>query len=113
MRPRTRNLFISPDDRSKPLSKNALSCLLRETILQSHQELDEKHFPSKRVRAQDIRGIAAFFNMWHNKSLSVVLEAASWKKPSVFTNHYLRDVERVDGDTVSLGPIVAGGDVVA
>ena len=113
LRPGTRNLFVSPKDRSKPLSKNALSSLLRETILRSHQELSEDHLPLLKVRAHEIRGIAASLNMWRNKSLSSVLEAASWKTPSVFANHYLRDIERVDGDVFSLGLIVAGGDVVA
>lgn len=110
--PKPRNLFVSPSDRSKPLSKNALSYLLRETILQAHQSLDEDHMRPLRVRAHDIRGIAASLNLWRNRSVSSVLEAASWKTPSVFVNHYLRDVERTDGDTFSLGPIVAAGDIV-
>ena len=112
LRPRPRTLFVSLRDRSKPLSKNALSYLLKETILHSHRELGEDHFPVMRVKAHDIRGVATSLNLWRNKSFSVILDAASWKTPSVFANHYLRDVERVDGDTFSLGPIVAGGGVV-
>ena len=102
---------VSTEDGSRPLSKNALSFLLRETILRSHQQLAGDHFPLLRVRAHEIRGIATSLSMWRNKSLSAVVEAASWEMPSA--NHYLRDVEWVDGDIFSLGPIVVGGDFVA
>ena len=106
-------IFVSTKDGSKPLSKNVLSFLLREMIQQSHQQLARDHFPLLRVQACEIRGIAMSLNMWRNKSLLAVLEAASWKTPSVFANHYLSDVERVDGDIFSLGLIVTWGDVVA
>ena len=73
----------------------------------------EDHFPLLKVWAHEIRGIAVTLSMWRNKSLSAVLEATSWKTPSVFVNHYLRDVKRVDGDFFALGQIVARGDIMA
>ena len=110
--PKPRNLFTSPSDKSRPLSRNALSYLLRETILHAHQSLPEDHLTPLRVRAHDIRGIAASLNLWKNRSVALVLETASWKTPSVFVNHYLKDMERTDGDTFSLGPLVAAGSFV-
>ena len=65
-----------------------------------------------RVRAHDVRRIATSINLWSNKSVEAVLNAASWRTPSVFAKHYLDDVERSDGDTFSLGPIVAAGGIV-
>ena len=109
---RPRNLFVSPADKSRPLSKNALSYLLKETILQAHRSLPENLLMPLRVRAHDIRGIATSLNLWRNKSVESILNAASWRTPSVFAAHYLHDVERSDGATFSLGPIVAAGDIV-
>ncbi|MPC97723.1 hypothetical protein E2C01_093052 [Portunus trituberculatus] len=109
---RPRNLFVSPADKSKPLSKNALAYLLREIILQAHRSLPKNLLMPLRVRAHDIRGIATSLNLWRNKSVEAVLNAASWRTPSVFAKYYLHDVERSDGDTFSLGPIVAAGGIV-
>ena len=110
--PKPRNLFVSPSNTSKPLSKNALSFLLKETILQAHQSFPEELQQPLKVRAHDIRGIATSLNLSRNHSFNSILEAASWKTPSVFANHYLKDLERIEGDTFSLGPVVAAGDIV-
>ncbi|MPC67967.1 hypothetical protein E2C01_062156 [Portunus trituberculatus] len=88
--PKPRNLFVSPSNRSRPLSRNGLSYLL----------------------PHDIRGVATSINLLRNKSVAAILDAASWKTPCVFAKHYLRDVERSEGDMLSLGAIVAAGDVV-
>ncbi|MPC61735.1 hypothetical protein E2C01_055810 [Portunus trituberculatus] len=107
-----RNLFISPSNTAKPLSKNALSFLLKEIILQAHESFPEEFQQPLKIRAHDIRGIATLLNLSRNHSFMAILEAASWKTPSVFANHYLKDLERIDGDTYSLGPIVAADDIV-
>ena len=81
LHPGIRNLFVSTKDGSKSLSNNTLSFILREVILQSHQQLAGDHFPLLRVRTHEIRGIATSLNMWRNKSLYAVLEAASYRCP--------------------------------
>ena len=110
--PKPRHLFVSPSNKSRPLSKNALSYLLRETILHAHQSLHEDHMPPLRVRAHYVCGIATSLNLWRNRSVASVLEAASWKTPSVFVMHYLKHMERSDGVTSFLGPLVAAGSFV-
>ncbi|MPC77830.1 hypothetical protein E2C01_072297 [Portunus trituberculatus] len=107
-----RNFFISPSNTAKPLSKNALSFLLKEIILQAHESFPEELQQPLKVRARDIRRIATSLNLSRNHSFTAILEAASWKTPSVFANHYLKDLERIDGETYYLGPIVAAGDIV-
>ena len=110
--PRPRNLFVSPSNPSRPLSKNALSFLLKETITEAHQSLPEDMLQTLKVKAHDIRGIATSLNLSRNHCFSTILEAASWRTPSVFANHYLKDVERREGDVFSLGPVVAAGDIL-
>lgn len=109
--PRCRNLYVSPS-RSRPFSRNGLSYLLRETILESCCSLYENLMMALQVKAHDIRGVATSLSLLHNKSVAVILDAASWKTPSVFTKHYLRAVEGTEGDMTSLGATVAAGDIV-
>ena len=103
---RPRRLFVSPRCPSHAMSKNGISLLLREVIVQSGTSSEEVTAP----RAHGIRGIAtssAFFKNW---SISSVLEAASWKSNSVFTSFYFRDLQYVFEGVRSLGPFVAAGE---
>ena len=111
---RPRNLFVSTRDTLKPMSKNGLSYLLRQTIVQSHAGLDEQYCDLLKVKAHSIRGVATSFNFWKNRALRDILNAATWKTASVFAKHYFRDIERFSPlDLIySLGPIVAGGGIV-
>ena len=77
--PMVRNIFVYPSDRSKLMSQNALSYLLQETIVQAHQSLEDVHLRPLRFQAHDIWGITASFNLWRNKSVSLILEATAWK----------------------------------
>lgn len=110
---RPRHLFLSVKDLDRHLSKAALSFFLRETIKAAHESLPEQDCTAIKVRAHDIRGIATSVLWWKNKAMSTILDAACWKTQSVFANHYLKDVQRSEGDVFSLGPIVAAGEVVA
>ena len=101
-----RRLFVSPWGPSRALSKNGISFLLREVIVQSGASLKGGAAP----RAHSIRLIAtssAFFKNW---SISSVLEAASWKSNSVFTSFYFRDFQYVFEGVCSLGPFVTAGE---
>ena len=72
---RPRRLFVSPRCPSRAMSKNGISFLLWEVIVQSGASSEDVAAP----RAHSIRGIAtpsAFFRNW---SLRSVLEAASWR----------------------------------
>ena len=103
---RPRRLFVSPCCSSHEMSKNGVSFLLREVIVQSGASSEEVLAP----RAHSIRGIAtssAFFKNW---SLSSVLEVASWKSNSVFTSFYFRGLQYVFERVRSLGPFVAAGE---
>ena len=108
--PRPRSLFVSVRDKTRPLSKNAISFFLRETIQQAIQP--EGAPAPAGVRAHSIRGLATSLNFWKNRSLAAVLEAATWKANTVFVSHYLKDVQRTYEQCHSLGPIVAAGAVV-
>ena len=112
--PRPRNLFLSVKQQTRPLSKNGLSFFLRDVIVSSHRSLSDQYLPLYKVKAHDIRGVATSLNFWKNKSLSSVMQAATWRTASVFARHYLKDLSRFtpQQDLWSLGPFVASGAIL-
>lgn len=109
---RPRNLFVSVRSPNRPMSKAAISFFLRDIIKESHQSFPVELGLLLKVRAHDIRGIAASMLLWKNSSISSILEAACWKTPSVFADYYLKDIQRQEGEVYALGPVVAAGDIV-
>ena len=109
IRPRPRSLFLGCANRLKPISKNAISYLIRETIREAHRSQPEREYHRDEIRAHSIRGIATSLHFMKNKSLSSVLEAATWKGNSIFVSHYLKDVQTTYGHCSALGPIIAVG----
>ena len=103
---RPRWLFLSPRCPSRAMSKNGISYLLQEVIVQSGASSQSEQAP----RAHSIRGIATSSAFFCNWSLRSVLEAAFWRSNSVFTSFYLRDLQFVFDGVHSLGPFVAAGE---
>ena len=103
---RPRHLFVSPRCPSRAMSKNWISYMLREIIVQSGASSGSGQVP----RAHSIRGIATSSAFFRNWSLRSVLEAASWRSNTVFTSFYLRDLSFTSDGIHSLGPFVAAGE---
>ena len=102
---RPRRLFVSPKCPSRAKSKNGISYMLRERIVQSGASSQS----GQATRAHSIRGMATSSAFFQNWSLRSVLEAASWRSNTVFAS-YLRDLSfNLDG-VHSLGPFVAAGE---
>ena len=103
---RPRRLFVSPKCPSRAMSKNGISYMLRELIVQSGGSSQSGQAP----RAHNIRGMANSSALFRNWSLRSILEAASWHSNTVFESFYLRDLSfNLDG-VHSLGPFVAAGE---
>ena len=103
---RPRRLFVSSKYPSRAMSKNGISYMLREVIVQSGASSRSGQVP----RAHSIRGIATSSAFFRNWSLRSVLEAASWRSNTVFTSFYLRDLSFNSVGVHSLGPFVAAGE---
>ena len=103
---RPRRLFVSPRCPFRAMSKNGISFLLREVIVQSGASSEEVATPMG-LSIRSIATSSAFFKNW---SISSVLEAASWKSNTVFTSFYFRDLQYVFEGVRSLGPFVAAGE---
>ena len=88
------------------MSKNGISFLLCEVIVQSGASSEEVAAP----RAHSIPGIATSSTFSKNWLIASVLEASSWKSNTVFTSFYFRDLQYVFEGVRSLGPFVASGE---
>ena len=102
---RPHHLFVSSKCPSRAMSKNGISYMLHEVIVQSGASSQSGQVP----RAHSIRGIATSSAFFRNWSLRSVLEAASWRSNTVFTSFYLRDLSFTSDGVHSLGPFVAAG----
>lgn len=109
---RPRQLFLSVKDPSRPLSKAAISFFLKQLIRSAHENFPEHLGPTLRVKAHDVRAVATSLLWGRNKALSDVMAVAGWRTQSVFANHYLKSVHRIQGGLFSLGPVVAAGSVI-
>ena len=105
---RPRRLFLSSRSPSRAMSKNGISYLLWEVIVQSGASLQGVPAP----RAHSIHGIATSSAFFRNWSLRSVLGAASWRSNAVFTSFYVRDLQFVSEGVHSLGPFVAAGECI-
>ena len=65
-----------------------------------------------RVTAHDVRAFAASWTAFNHVPMEDVLRAASWKNATTFTAFYLRDLCQQQDGLYSLGPLVAGEQVV-
>ena len=106
---RPRRLFVSSKCPSRAMSKNGISYMLREIIVQSGASLQSGQVP----RPHSIRGIATSSAFFRNWSLRSVLEAASWRSNTVFISFYLRDLSFNSDGVHSLGPFVAAGERIS
>ena len=106
---RPRNLFVSPKNPTRPITKNAISFFLREIISDAGALVEEG---GRRPRAHSIRGVGTSITFWRNCSMTKILEAATWKANTVFTSFYLKDVEFTLDNCRSLGPFVSAGQII-
>ena len=95
--------------RLKPLSKNALSFFLRDTISGAGALRAEV---GQALRAHSIRGVSASMAFAKNWSVKQLLKAATWKSNTVFASFYLKDIAFEWDDCRSLGPFVSAGQVI-
>ena len=104
--PRPRQLFVSPKNPNRAISKNAISFFLRQVISQAHESVGDPG-PSVRHRAHSVRGMATSAAFFKNIAIPKILQAANWRSASVFSSFYLKDIQFSSTEGFSLGPFVA------
>ena len=106
---RPSSLFVAPKKPSRPISKNAISFLLRRVIVDAGAiGVLEGPVP----RAHSIRSMATSVAFERNVSLANIISAATWRCQSVFSSFYLREISFRGDEFRSLGPFVVAGNVI-
>ena len=102
-------LFVSPRNRNRPMTKNAISFYLRQVITDSGAVSST----SRPARAHDIRGISTSLHYLTNLSISRVMELVTWKSNRVFALRYLKDMSRTQSRLGRSGALVVAGDPIS
>ena len=109
---RPRNLFVSVQNPSRPMTRGAMSFFLRSVIIEADAINDPAEEGRRSTGPHSIRGVSTSAQFLRNMSVATVLETACWKSSSVFTTFYLKDVQFSSEGVHSLGPFVAAGGFV-
>ena len=83
-----------------------------DLIREAHRLQPDADYPPEDVSAHSIRAVATSLNFMKNRSISKVMEAATWRGKNTFTSFYLRDVGRTYEHCRSLGPIAVGATIL-
>ena len=110
-RPRCERFFVTAGRSKKEIAKTTVSFWLRKTISRAY-ELSGTALPVPAPRARETRGIAPSILFRKNFAVDQVLKAGSWRRHTIFTCHYLRDIAHKSLDTFHLGPVVAAQALV-
>ena len=89
------------------ISANTISGWIRKTICLAYEHSTPEIQQVHRIRAHDVRGMAASWALVKNASIDSILSACSWRSHTTFTSFYLKDLSRIQGDMLKLGPVVA------
>ena len=101
-------LFIAfKKGHSGDITLNTISSWIRKVILVAYEHATPEVKQVCKVKAHDVRGMAASWALVKHASLDSILAACSWKSHSTFTNYYLKDLTKMQGDLYKLGPVVA------
>ena len=65
------------------------------------EELQRLH----KVKAHEVRAMAASWAFFNNVSVEDIMAACSWKSHNTFTSYYLRDLALIQGELLRLGPL--------
>ena len=77
-------------------------------ILRTYGDLTKRNLTFMNIKAHKVRVVATSW-AYHNRiSSEDILQAASWKNHSTFSNFYLRSLAAQEGDLFRLGPFRHG-----
>ena len=108
-------LFVSfKNGFSGDIQRATISSWIKQTVILAYQESDLETQKLSRVKAHDVRSMAASLAFKGGVSLDQILGACFWKSHTTFTNFYLKDVswKSKEGAEYSLGSVVSAQHIV-
>ena len=111
--PSQKKLFISvKENHDKDISKATVSGWLKKAVSIAYAKASPETQRLFKVKAHDVRAISSSWAFFKNVAMENIMQACSWKAHNTFTNFYLRDLSRIQGEMLSLGPIVVAQQTV-
>ena len=79
----------------------------------AHQDLSKADANLLKVKAHDVRALAASWAFHKGVAFEEIMEACHWRSHNTFTNFYLKDLTWTNDQDMSLGPFVAAQNIIS
>ena len=107
-----KKLFVSyKKGYDKEICMNTVSSWIKKTVVKAYEDSTDFDHRVTKVKAHQVRGMAASLALHSNASMEDIMTACSWKSPSTFARFYLKDIALQHQDVSYLGPVVAAGHI--
>ena len=83
-----------------------------ETILECYTNSHTPLLESHKVKAHQVRSMAASLAFHRQASIEPILRAVTWRCHNTFTDFYLKDLYLYSADLIQLGPVVAAESIM-
>jgi DNA-binding transcriptional regulator YdaS (Cro superfamily) len=93
------------------ISPATISSWIKKTVRFAYEDASPEEAAALKVRAHDLRSMAASWNLHSSVRLADILKAAQWRSHNTFTSFYLRDMTLFEEDILRLGPLVTAQSV--
>ena len=97
---------------SKDISKATISQWIKTTVKLAYEQADQELLQLKKVKAHDVRSLAASLAFKGGVPLDDLLVSCYWRSHGTFTNFYLKDICWHNDKVFTLGPIVAAQHII-
>ena len=102
-----KKLFITfKKGHEEDIVKSTLAGWIKKTILLAYEVGSSEVQQVHRVKAHEVRGMAASWAYFQQVPMENILKAGTWKNHNTFTSYYLKDLTRIRGQMLTLGSLV-------
>ena len=108
-----RLLFVSfIPEHKEDIVPSTISGWIRKTILECYTNSPTPVLESHKVKAQQVRSVAASLAFHKQVSMEQILRVDTWCCHNTFTNLYLKDLSLYSADLIQLGPVVVAESIL-
>ena len=108
-----RLLFVSfKPGHKQNIVPSTISKWIRERFLECYTKFHTPLLESHKVKAHQVRAMAALLTFHRQASMEQILRACTWRCHNTFTDFYLKDLSLCSGDLIQLRPVVAAESIL-
>ena len=108
-----RLLFVSfKPGHKRDIVPTTISGWIRKTILECYTNSPTPLLDSHKVKAHQVRSMAASLAFHRQASMEQILRAGTWRCHNTFTHFFLKDLSLYSADLIQLGLVVAAESIL-